>query len=202
MGYNGIDFAECPVNLIDGWIKRGNDEPDILFKFVAYWIAFNQMYNLEDVNETMSERKAIEQFCIKQCDTIIDALDFGADYMKIFKERPILRWLDTTGRYDWREGKEFVADMIMERLSFRKDRPYFEKNCKEAAAYYVNICNPRCRNSDKAIALMMSIYRVRSNLFHGIKDPDTKRNYDLIKSSAEILENCLPALRAAMYGNW
>ena len=58
--------------------------------------------------------------------------------------------------------------------------------------------NPNRESEDKAEALLMSIYQVRCNLFHGNKDPELKRNYDLIESSARILEILLPVLRDAV----
>ena len=193
----GIHLAECPHKLVNGWIERGNKEEDVLFKFVSYWIAINQLYNYHG-DEDDSESERIKAFSRKYYKEIAATVDYQADYMKIFKERPILRWYDTTDRYDWRMGNEFVSERIMNKFSNRQDMPYFESNCKDAARCYVRICDPKYNDSFKSEALLMSIYRVRCNLFHGNKDPDLRRNYDLIESSARILEILLPVLKDAV----
>ena len=193
-----IHLEGCPHKLVDGWIERGNKEEDVLFKFVSYWIALNQMYNYRG-DENDSEASKIKAFGRKHDRIIIYALDFQAEYMKIFKERPILGWFDRADRYDWREGEDFVAERMMQKFSYLQNRPRFESNIRDAAKYYVRICDSNCRSKNKSEALLMSIYRIRCNLFHGNKDPDSERNYRLIESSARILENVLPLLRDEIY---
>ena len=198
MNSKKINWIECPPKLVDGWIDRGRQEDDVLFKFVSFWIAMNQLYNLHG-DENESEISRIKEFARNKHRIIDDNVDYQAGYMKIFKERPILGWFDTTDRYDWREGPDFVAERIMNRFQHRSDRQYLETNCRDAANNYVRICDPRCRSKDKAEALLMSIYRVRCNLFHGGKNPEEERNYNLIESSVQILELILPGLRDDMY---
>lgn len=199
MDRNQIDFVQSPIRLIDGWMERASNEEDVLFKFVAYWLAFTQMYNYGIDEDEISEIGRIKRFCRGNNETIFNIVDFEADYMKIFKERPILRWTDTSDRYDWREGPDFIAERIMTKFSRYREQESFERNCREAAKYYVNICNPRYSKRERAEALIMSIYRVRCNLFHAKKDPETRRNFELINSSAVILEKCLNALKAERF---
>ena len=192
-----IHLDDCPRKLVSGWIARGNKENDVLFKFVSYWIALNQLYNF-DGDDNKKERSRIKSFSRKYAQKIVEALEFNADYMKIFKERPILAGFNTTGEYDWKEEPDSIAQKIINRFKSHKGRLYFESNCKDAANYYVWMNNPNRESEDKAEALLMSIYQVRCNLFHGNKDPELKRNYDLIESSARILEILLPVLRDAV----
>jgi hypothetical protein len=59
------------------------------------------MHNFEaDYEEDKSETQRIQQFCDRYGRIIFDSLDFDADYMKIFKERPIVKGLDMSGIYD------------------------------------------------------------------------------------------------------
>lgn len=148
-----IDLAESPIRLIDGWIERAKKEEDVLFKFVGYWIAFTQMYNQNNDRDAVSEITLIKEFCSRNISIIYEAIDFDAEYMRIFKERPILRWTDMTDRYDWRGGRDYITERIMTKFSHYSGKPYFERNCKEAADYYVKICNPRTRPADRAEVL-------------------------------------------------
>ena len=203
-----LDLYDAPYKLIDMWIQRGdgqyldkeNDKDKELFRFIYYWIAFNQMYNfVSDFDEDKSETLRIKQFCDRYGRIIFDSLDFDADYMKIFKERPIVKWFDMPGIYDWRQGEKGVEEFVRNRFKGRSNSRDFDKYCKDTAKNYVGICNPRGSNSERAEALMLSIYRVRCNLFHGSKDPDRERNGRLIHSAAQILEIILPALKEEIF---
>ena len=46
----------------------------------------------------------------------------------------------------------------------------------------------------RATSLLLSIYQVRCNLFHGGKSPDNKRDLRLVESSAEIMNGYLRVL--------
>ena len=52
-----------------------------------------------------------------------------------------------------------------------------------------------CGNTAKrATSLLLSVYQVRCNLFHGGKSPDNKRDLKLVESSAEIMNGYLRVL--------
>ncbi len=55
-----------PAQLFRRWYRMGKEEEDAVFRFVAYWIAFNQLYNYGITDfETESETSRIYDYCKK-----------------------------------------------------------------------------------------------------------------------------------------
>jgi len=62
-----------------------------------------------------------------------------------------------------------------------------EKLCKDIRDGHRN-------TTERAISLLLSVYQVRCNLFHGGKSPDNRRDLKLVESSAEIMNGYLRVL--------
>jgi hypothetical protein len=52
----------------------------------------------------------------------------------------------------------------------------------------------RGNTPERATSLLLSVYQVRCNLFHGGKSPDNRRDLKLVESSAEIMGGYLRVL--------
>ena len=59
---------------------------------------------------------------------------------------------------------------------------------------YKDIREGRGNTPERATSLLLSVYQVRCNLFHGGKSPDNKRDLKLVESSAEIMNGYLRVL--------
>ena len=55
---------------------------------------------------------------------------------------------------------------------------------------------------ERATCLLLSVYQVRCNLFHGGKSPDDKRDLKLVESSAEIMNGYLEKLLSGFYDSF
>lgn len=164
------------VNISEEWFKLGNDRKpndvqDVLFKFVAYWIAFNSLFekawhNSADVNEY----KKIEHYINKEYEEKLKGvIDFdNSPELAVFKERPVSN--DKPNK----KNKENTT----------------EKNKEN----YDDFMNSALEEKKRLIALINMIKQVRNNLFHGSKAPHPERNYDLVNSSQKVLEKILDAL--------
>ena len=96
----------------------GNREEDDIFKFVAYWLAFIQLYNFDNYgDEEVSETTRIIDYCDKHIDELSDAINFENGYMKVFKERPIISGTSTVGIIHWQQDEETIARFVKERLN-------------------------------------------------------------------------------------
>lgn len=209
MKSNYLHMDSCPSDLAKGWYERGKEEVnrttgayddrnDVadLFRFVSYWIAFNHLYNygIDDIEET-DEITRIKNYCDDHMETLINLIDFDAEYMNVFKDRPILSWQGSPNQFDWSSpnAEEYIANSLFRRynrLSIKKLRA----KCRYAAQDFININDNSKPVEERIKSLMISIYKVRCNLFHGMKTPDPGRDYDLVKNSADVLETCLEEL--------
>lgn len=57
-----------------------------------------------------------------------------------------------------------------------------------------DIRDGRGNTLERATSLLLSVYQVRCNLFHGGKSPDNRRDLKLVESSAEIMNGYLRVL--------
>lgn len=190
-------YERYPYEIARQWFERGQKEEDNVFRFVSYWIVFNQMYNygVNDYERT-SETERIRDFCGKHAETLIDTVNFDADYLNEFKARPVISSHHTVDKLDWRGGEDYIARKIYERLERRNgehDDVLYNK-CFSIAKEFVGLCDYRSNPKKRIRFLFLTIYRIRCNLFHGMKNPQPKRDFRLISDSADILEECLPAL--------
>lgn len=190
-------YERYPYEIARQWFERGQKEEDNVFRFVSYWIVFNQMYNygVNDYERT-TETERIMDFCRKHVETLIDTVNFDADYLNEFKARPVISSHHTVDELDWRGGEDYIARKIYERLGRRngeRDNVLYNK-CFNIAKEFVGLCDYRSNPKKRITLLFLTIYRIRCNLFHGMKNPQPKRDFRLISDSADILEECLPAL--------
>lgn len=56
---------------------------------------------------------------------------------------------------------------------------------------YHKVFNEKLPNKMRIINLLLTIYQVRCNLFHGGKNPDGSRSLNLVKAASILLENYL-----------
>lgn len=189
-------YERYPYELARQWLERGQKESDTVFRFASYWIVFNQMYNYGiDDFEGNKEIYRIGVFCRKHTNTLLDNIDLDGDYLNEFKSRPVISSYETVEIIDWRGGEDYIARKIYEKLNRRNrdDRVLYNK-CFDIAKEFVALCDYNEMPEARIKALFMTIYRVRCNLFHGMKNPTPKRDFRLISDSADILEECLPVL--------
>lgn len=62
-----------------------------------------------------------------------------------------------------------------------------------------SICHGRNNSTQRATDLLLTIYQVRCNLFHGSKSPDDSRDLALVEASAEIMYEYLKRLLSDNY---
>ena len=187
-------ISEYDARITEKWFALGNREEDDIFKFVAYWLAFIQLYNFDNYgDEEVSETTRIIDYCDKHIDELSDAIDFENGYMKVFKERPIISGASTVGIIHWQQDEETIARFVKERLNCNSYYKHKEDNevtkaAKKIAKNFKAICNPTAEITERVKSLFCSIYRVRCNLFHGSKKPfeEMDRDAQLIHSSVEI----------------
>ena len=194
MGKDYLHTDDCPSTIAREWLERGKHETDELFKFVSYWIVFNHLYNygVDDFDEKEASR--IKDFCKKHSEALSEVLDFDADYLKPLKERPVIPGSGRVGIIDWREDEDYLAERIYEIISRNRVGSHKEEISRFVAKDYKNICNPRAKLKYRVESLLMTIYRIRCNLFHGMKSGDPGRDYELVVSAGKVLECCLPTL--------
>lgn len=194
---NRISYEHYPIEIANVWFERGRKEEDEVFKFVSYWITFNQLYNY-GVSETEreSEVSRIRYYCRKHAAVLVEVIDFDAPYLKEFRTRPVLSGYNRVDRLDWRAGEKYVTEKILERQYQGKKRedPEIRKRCRQVARRFTSLCNDRTYPEDRVNALFQTMYQVRCNLMHGAKNPTPERDFSLISGAAQVLENCLPEL--------
>jgi len=191
-----------PERIVKEWYERGTNEKEALFKFVSYWIVFNQLYNygIENLDD-YSETRRIQFFCRDHIDVLADIIDFDTPYLDEMKSSPVI---DGTAIVDLenKDGDEkAIAIELFKKMSNRRsDRDSVKKRCSWIASDYIRIRDNSTREDTRIISLFMTMYRVRCNLFHGMKRPNAERDYNLVRDSATILEECLPALMVDTFG--
>lgn len=195
--------SDYDIKITREWFRRGRMESDPVFKFVSYWLAFIQLFNygLSKFDlEQEGESTRIIDYCKDKTDILYDLIDFDADYLKVFRDRPVVKGTEKTGRIDVQQNRAEIEELIKKQLDKTNDKTNSSDDIQKIAKDYKTLCNPKASNKDKVKALFCSIYRVRCNLFHGSKRPDPGRDLELIKSSCEILEICIPRLIDCTYG--
>lgn len=163
------------------WYNYGIEHNNPFFvKFMTLWIAFNEQYKKY---LKYSERKAIEYFCKKNMQKLLNKYDDVFIKSKLTEEFCNKNAL----------GKYYIMDMRA--TSFNS--PYATK---EEENKYIQYREEDCENIKSenkelaTLALFSSMYSVRCNLFHGGKDATNERDIELVRCSGEILEIYLNAL--------
>lgn len=141
---------------------------DSVARFMMNWIAFNWIY-CKCRGE--SERFQIENLC-KERQRDLERYDPFDDCgaVKVFKERPILD--------NRRKNKRRIDPIGPHQMD-----PWQLHN---------GICNGD--GLMRIQCLLLAVYQVRCNLFHGSKEPHDTRDQDLVRSSATIMQGYMEAL--------
>ncbi len=177
------------------YYTMGQNEPNDVFRFVAYWIAFIQLVNRDTIApEHVGETTRIKDYCKSKADKLVKVIDFDADYMSVFKERPIVKGTERVSRIHRDNTKEYIEDCVLRELETRGDLVNSSDDISKIAQDFKNITNPNADMKVRIPSLFCSIYRVRCNLFHGSKSLIEERDANLIKASADILGRCLDEL--------
>ena len=152
---------------------KGQKAPEIAFRFIAYWIAFNGFY-AQCSTKYSTEQEDIETFIKKNIGAFSNLFDFENDReLRIFREYPV----------------------------FKNDREpnwngdYLDpNNADKDVQRYQRFMNPRMSECERLQALMLTIYQVRCNMFHGQKGTEPSRNFNLVDASQQVLEKILECL--------
>lgn len=159
-------------------LKTGDDS---IARFMMHWIAFNFEYNrylvYDEEGKRNSERDQIEHLCrsryraLKQCPILNDP-----KAIKKLLEYPVLR------------GKKRPHGSLEPQLPDREKRP--QDMTPEELWGVVCLGNGLRRIQ----CILLTLYQVRCNLFHGSKDPEYPRDRQLVRESAAIMEACMGTL--------
>lgn len=177
---NYLHFDSCQISKV--WFERGEDEADIAFKFISYWISFNGLYGqfyLDGNENRRSERDQIRNLIDNNNEKLVGLFDFEHDdRLAIFLEAPVL-----SGHKDGRSVENAHYGRVND------DDPN-----RFAIRFYRTLIDVRRPTIDRLKALMVTIYQVRCNMFHGGKTPYPDRNYRLVDSSQYVLKKVLDVL--------
>lgn len=152
------------------WYKYGceNHDPSYV-RFLAHWMAFNWLYSEEhDSLESNTETALIRRYVFHHIDLLERVTDFRDQMYK-----PLLR--------------EKVEGMGLWKYDNSLETDWPEIN-------YRDLCNENLPKKRRILALFMTMYQVRCNLFHGQKNPNCARDRELVNATAIILEHYLGAI--------
>ena len=163
--------------LIIEWhsVAEGHALPDGLnpfFRFVASWIAFNALYSQDGLGGRETDQ--IERFCQDANFLSCHEALLGSDD-------------------EYREAVTYVMERPIQRLSNRPRRSY------RAPTEGIFDGSPPQRRTPSEISrlssdveeVMMAIYYIRNNLFHGGKSPCNPRDRRLVEASCRIITTLL-----------
>lgn len=150
------------------WFAYGfnNKDEEYIVRFMMYWIAFNWLYN-EHNSKYMTEKN--KRYVLKETERIKEFCEAN---------------MDKLSRYDAFESGDidiFLEDPICDGVTLRPHRRAFDN--LRFGTNPVRITN-----------LLLTIYYVRCNLFHGSKSIYNLRDRGLIKASSIVLEGYLRTL--------
>ena len=146
-------------------LRTGDDS---VARFMMHWIAFNWIYCNSGPR---SEKRQIERLCemryedLRRYDPFSDAAS-----IEVFMRLPVL------------DGRG---------ASHRHDDP---RRPSEMDPWQLHEAIRNCQGLERIQCLLLAIYQVRCNLFHGSKDPDDMRDLELVRSSATIMQGYMEAL--------
>jgi hypothetical protein len=146
------------------WFRKGSDEMASLDRLVAYWIAFNSLYEDPNIKE---EQAAIKSYIQKNADPSL-AQRFIANH-----EQTLLCLSSTQIELGRGTKKRTISQELADLL-------------KVAARDYIAILK----------TMMLTIYAIRNNLFHGAYDPDSGRTLEIIEWAEFLLARLLRELIA------
>lgn len=145
------------------WIEKSRDEEDYFDKFVYGFFALNAMYSeFYDAAIKTEERKCIEKLlrvCLKGHRDEFDAI-FDLPGYKYFCERRPIRNMRINPNNSG--GRRFDTRKEVYKL-------------KEKETY------------DSSYAMLMILYQIRCNLFHGNKAYTNEYDQEIMKNASELL---------------
>ena len=159
-------------------VKTGDDS---VARFMMHWIAFNFMYSERCAyrdGRRNTEREQIERLCrdkygdLKQCKLFVDP-----EAMKKLLEYPVLK------------GRRCPHGNIEPQMPADRHKDPHDMDPYE-------LWGVVCRGGGllRIQCILLTLYQVRCNLFHGSKDPDYPRDRELIREAATIMQGCMEAL--------
>lgn len=160
--------------------KTGDDS---VAKFMMYWIAFNFMYSdyckLLRNGRRNSERNQIQRLCSDRRYELMHYNPFDEDTESVgeFLKNPVL------------EGRDRPSENMVPQLSPDVRKPPCRMDPEELWGV---VCLGH--GLVRAQCLLLTLYQVRCNLFHGSKGPDYPRDQDLVKAAAVIIHGYMKAL--------
>jgi len=146
-------------NYILKWIEKSRIEEDYFDKFVYGFFALNAMYSVYyDGNERQAIKDLFASSINTQCEDFREIL-YTPEYEYFCKRPPIKNC-----KYD--PSKEFSGPRDTSRDTIK----LFERN-------------PKSSNR----AMLMILYQIRCNLFHGNKSFGDSNDQEIMKNAAELL---------------
>ena len=147
------------------WHKYGLEhDDDAIVKFMMHWVAFNWLYSAYFYKTYPGEKKYDREKIQAFC---------NANYEKLVG----------FDAFDRDEIAVFMEEPVCSATSGcagRRQRDLFS-DLKDSK-----------KDSEKKIeSLLLTIYQVRCNLFHGSKSLEKKRDIDLVRASSVLLEGYL-----------
>lgn len=181
MHFDAIDISADWFRLGENTrINEETKETDIAIKFIAYWIAFNGLYARYATKDSELAAPQIVRLIDGNFKRLKGLIDFdNSPECAVFRSAPVFNGLERPNRLsDYRNGRssEFGSSSISQ---VRNYQVFIDASKDE---------------KDRLIALMLTVKQVRNNLFHGQKNPEPARNYQLVCSSQIILKKVVQAL--------
>ena len=209
-------YDYLPQDIAKDWFKHGKKAKDEMVQFMTYWVAFSNLYESYYYEKTkgkekQSERDKIKNYLEYQVNKVnkknkdrsfLECFfeefdkkdDTGKSVMGIFEKFPVFegKFNPESDNYKDIDFNDLSSENI-KKIVEESSLP--EKKVKKSLENYNDLCQCENKNKkekekekEKVIALFMTIYQIRCNLFHGQKGPIPERNVDLVGKSAKILE--------------
>ncbi len=162
------------LQLADSWLRKANGEQDPFNRYISLFVSYNAIYNIvalqKDPNVDLTTKDG--QKAIDAISTITDKPRFverlKPDLLDYLKLIPVFR------EEYWGKGTD---QPISENL-----RKALERNDIEAILTY----------------LMEWLYKVRCNVFHGVKQYGDRKQEELLGKSCALLERIILQTREAI----
>lgn len=145
---------------------------DPFFRFVASWIAFNALYSQDGLGGRETDQ--IRRFCM--------APNIAPRHRRL---------IDTDPEYKRSVTSVMERQILRTTSQWRSDDQYAMAEPLDAPPPGPRSRSDISRLSRNLKAVLLAIYRIRNNLFHGGKRPCNPRDRRLVESSYKILTTLL-----------
>jgi len=146
---------------IIGWIKKARNEHDYFDRYFALWVAFNIFYNNNSSSKNGGEQERVKD--------MVNLLDKTSKLTIVSK------------------NKENIKYLIELNPKLYKN-PNHDKQLKEKVSKLVELIDSKEINDKDFECLLITLYKIRCNLFHGDKDRTSERQKEIVKYAYNILE--------------